>query len=417
MLVAQLKEELGNRGLDTSGLKAVLCSRLEEAIAADEATSGTKRPLAESEADEPAAKKAKTEDAEDKEETPEEAPEEAVEAPATEEAAPAESADAEAAEAAPAGDEAAPAGDEAAPAGDEAAPAGGAAPAGDEAAPAAAADEVSVAEAAPAPAEEAPAEPVPTPGKTLGTCKWFDAKKGFGFIFRPNGDDVFVHQSCVECRPGFKGLADAEKVEFDVNTEENGRLRAVNVTAIGGGPTKGVQDPNLVMAMPMAPAPDPSVPRVFPPHTEKELPEGRYRGTVKWFDPTKGFGFITPVNGSEDVFVHQSNLSMSPGAFRSLAEGENVEFIVMSEEGEKKSKRKALEVTGPDGGFVVGAPRPQPVVAAPTYTPPVSVSYPGYPGYPGYAAYPGYAGYPGYGQPAAGAAAAAAPAAAPAHGA
>lgn len=47
-------------------------------------------------------------------------------------------------------------------------------------------------------------------------------------------------------------------------------------------------------------------------------------GTVKWFSDAKGYGFITPDNGSKDLFVHHS--SIAGGGFKSLAEGARVEF-------------------------------------------------------------------------------------------
>ena len=49
-------------------------------------------------------------------------------------------------------------------------------------------------------------------------------------------------------------------------------------------------------------------------------------GTVKWFSDEKGFGFITPTDGSKDVFVHHN--SIQAGGFKSLAEGQSVSFDV-----------------------------------------------------------------------------------------
>jgi cold shock protein len=50
-------------------------------------------------------------------------------------------------------------------------------------------------------------------------------------------------------------------------------------------------------------------------------------GTVKWFNDEKGFGFITPADGSKDLFAHHSEIR-NGGGFRSLAEGSSVEFEV-----------------------------------------------------------------------------------------
>ena len=50
----------------------------------------------------------------------------------------------------------------------------------------------------------------------------------------------------------------------------------------------------------------------------------RTTGTVKWFNDTKGFGFITPEDGSKDCFVHHSAIQGS--GFKSLSEGDRVEF-------------------------------------------------------------------------------------------
>eukprot|EP00250_Pteridium_aquilinum_P004581 c14789_g1_i2 orf=519-1157(-) len=73
-------------------------------------------------------------------------------------------------------------------------------------------------------------------------------------------------------------------------------------------------------------------------------------GKVKWFNTQRGFGFIAPDEGGEDLFVHQTSI-ISEG-FRSLADGEDVEFVV--EDG-TEGRSKALEVTGPNGAPVKGS--------------------------------------------------------------
>jgi cold shock CspA family protein len=76
-------------------------------------------------------------------------------------------------------------------------------------------------------------------------------------------------------------------------------------------------------------------------------------GTCKWFNSKKGFGFITPSDGSSDVFVHQTSIHAE--GFRSLGEGEQVEYNTSTDD---QNKIKAVDVTGPNGAYVKGAPKP-----------------------------------------------------------
>ncbi len=63
-----------------------------------------------------------------------------------------------------------------------------------------------------------------------GTVKWFNADKGYGFIEREDGDDVFVHFSAIQGE-GFKTLDEGQRVEFEVTSGDRGP-QAENVTRI-----------------------------------------------------------------------------------------------------------------------------------------------------------------------------------------
>jgi len=60
-----------------------------------------------------------------------------------------------------------------------------------------------------------------------GKVKWFNDSRGYGFIARPSGEDVFVHFSSIRSE-GFRTLAEGEEVEFDVESTDRG-LQATNV--------------------------------------------------------------------------------------------------------------------------------------------------------------------------------------------
>ena len=73
---------------------------------------------------------------------------------------------------------------------------------------------------------------------------------------------------------------------------------------------------------------------------ERQMPTG----TVKWFNPTKGYGFIAPETGGKDIFVHIS--AVQRAGMRSLSEGQRVGFEV---EQQQNGRSAAVNLTRPDG--------------------------------------------------------------------
>jgi CspA family cold shock protein len=69
--------------------------------------------------------------------------------------------------------------------------------------------------------------------RVTGRVKWFNSEKGYGFIARDGGDDVFVHYSAIQ-EGGFRNLVEGEEVEFSVQSSPKGP-QAADVVRLGGG--------------------------------------------------------------------------------------------------------------------------------------------------------------------------------------
>lgn len=82
--------------------------------------------------------------------------------------------------------------------------------------------------------------------KVKGSVKWFSNKKGYGFITPVEGspitDDIFVHQSAIHSE-GYRTLDEEWQVEFEIGHDDDGKPKAENVTAPGGGPCFGPRKP------------------------------------------------------------------------------------------------------------------------------------------------------------------------------
>jgi CspA family cold shock protein len=171
-------------------------------------------------------------------------------------------------------------------------------------------------------------------GTGRGTVKFFNAQKGFGFVVREDGgEDVFVHISAVE-QAGLTGLADGQPLEFTL-TERNGRISATDLK-IEGEPLP-VEE--------RAPR-EPREPRGggdFERRPSRDRPvvtDGvRVEGTVKFFNGTKGFGFIQRDDGAPDAFVHIS--AVERAGFANLNEGQRVSFEL---EEDRRGKQAAVNL-------------------------------------------------------------------------
>ena len=167
--------------------------------------------------------------------------------------------------------------------------------------------------------------PVPSGPETKARVKWFNPEKGFGFVeFTDGSGEAFLHISAVEraghsaLEPGTtlivrtgqgqKGPQVAEITSVDASTAEPEAPRSARPGGFGAGAPRssGARGPGRGVDLSSA-------------------REGR--GTVKWYNPEKGFGFITPDEGGKDLFVHRSVLERSGG--RDLPEGLRVRVKIV----------------------------------------------------------------------------------------
>lgn len=160
--------------------------------------------------------------------------------------------------------------------------------------------------------------PAQVVGEGKGVVKFFNPAKGFGFVARDDGgEDVFVHISAVE-QAGLQGLASGQPMGFTL-VERNGKVSAIDLVIEGEpmpiddrGPPRGEGAP--------------SGDRPGGARGRRQLTGERTSGTVKFFNGTKGFGFIARDDGQADAFVHIS--AVQRAGMAGLEEGDRVAFDI-----------------------------------------------------------------------------------------
>ncbi len=123
-----------------------------------------------------------------------------------------------------------------------------------------------------------------------GVVKWFDVAKGFGFIVPDNGmQDVLLHVTCLR-RDGYQTILEGTRIVALVQRRDRG-FQAFRI-----------------LSMDQSTAVHPSQLPPVKTHVQVVPSSGLERVIVKWFNRTKGFGFLTRGEGTEDIFIHMETL-------------------------------------------------------------------------------------------------------------
>lgn len=173
------------------------------------------------------------------------------------------------------------------------------------------------------------ASPIARTGPTVdATVKWFNPEKGFGFVELADGTgDAFLHIRALEAA-GHDAVAPGTKLNVRTGQGQKGpqvteiiTLDASTATEpVGGG--RGPGGPGGGGGFERR---SPSGPRPF--NRQPTGPAEDHTGTVKWYNPEKGFGFIQVEDGGKDVFVHRSALQRA--GLQELYEGQRVAIQVV----------------------------------------------------------------------------------------
>lgn len=159
--------------------------------------------------------------------------------------------------------------------------------------------------------------------RVQGTVKWFSNQKGYGFV-EPTSDnaetkdDIFVHQSSVTS-DGYRTLVEGWIVEFDIVTDADGKLKADNVTAPGGGPCTGPRRPRREKK------PTTNEVKKNGAAASKKQPEAPWHdvlsGDVKDSLTTKGIKHST---GTVDVSIDKQRIKLGTRGYVSMASGDGI---------------------------------------------------------------------------------------------